>query len=77
MPLSWIESRPRPDEREPDERDKREVDWLSQLDIELRAAQRAAYEACRDYDAERLERAIERDIRSRLGLDSDYDLSRL
>jgi hypothetical protein len=59
MPQAWIEPKPQPDEREPDPRDKREVDWESKLDLEIREAQKAAYLAVQQMNDElyaRLER---------------------
>ena len=52
MPLTWIEQAPEPDEREPGLLDKSEIDWLTRLDLETRAAQKAAYLAVQEANDE-------------------------
>jgi len=56
MPLSWIESRPRPDEREPDPRDRREIDWETAAYYEAWEAGRRAYQAVQEVNDEVMER---------------------
>jgi len=61
MPIAWIEQAPEPDEREPDLLDKSEIDWLTRLDLETRAAQKAAYLACQQDADELYARLMEED----------------
>jgi hypothetical protein len=61
MPLTWINEMPEPDEREPNPRDRQEIDWESRFDIEIREAQKAAYLACQQEADELYARLMEED----------------
>jgi hypothetical protein len=61
MPLTWINEAPEPDEREPGYRDKRDLDWESELYYDLWECSRRAYEAVQQANDELYARLMEED----------------